>query len=1378
MADHSRILQWIESIVDSNPSCTEPCKKKAKHTHKTRATADFLYPYNTQALLVVEEPKHDGYQEPHTPPATGTGMPAQSTPRRQSKRQVVDDDHDDDAMNDGTPTQRTQSQHERSRKKAKENTKLPDFLLQLETPVQVEPWNLEGLSAHEGFCDIKRLYEHIKAYFKERGVVPYEVRELFAAVHKKEEGLAPFGETFRTDPMPLPVVDRDIYTTVELAKMELKILRNIQHEATFSTLNFRNECSWITHVYAPLLSHVFQQDVRMEHVSSATMEGDSIPLKTPGIEAARATSSVLDASSEFCVPVTASSVSYVGSTNVAGSMPEEDKDRNSTHIQSRSGAKIVDLVLVLDLPKHTTLRKAIFDVIMSVRGNGRRHVNQTACRPIQERIIAVSIEAKTESSGVDPLIQLGLWTAAWYKRMRFLRRELFAVQVAGMKGIIDERGLQQLREQERKKRLITVPVITVVGHQWDIYFAMFDESITMHGPVELGSTRTLMQIYALVASLRAIETWVQTTFKTAMEDCSVRSTSCLALGNYTFHILNGHAAVSQYTALSGLAYCATSECQVRGSKVATLQDYGYTTIIIRGFTQWYRIVFSDSDPHAKDQVHSGAVTQAKNEARNGFKISTGDSSRTVEAGSTDSGFEIVPSLSDKSSPRRRLNLPCILLEPHDANRIFFGRDDVLDLIRDALVPVSQDAGAGQDLRQFALCGLGGVGKTEIALEFALKYRDAFDAVFWVHADEPAKLDECFQEISIRLGLQTPEEATNQVVSRSLVKGWLANPTKDCLAVNDADITTTDSVSNRASWLIIFDNADDPKAIGDYWPLGSGSVLITSRDPLAKRLFSTCSSGLDLESLSDVDGGALLLKLTGSEKSPKEGAGSLAQHISHSVAGLPLAISQMAGIIRQRDLSLHEFLSIYEDAGKRAQLYGTKYDTSPRAYKYSVATVWALEKLSPDAKGLLKVLSFMDPDIIQESTLFDAAAAMFADMPFTMLRFRNACTELSQTSLIKSDKRKDDYRISIHRLVQDAVLSTMSNEDISSIFAVLVKTLWDKWPTAFIAPTKFSPILHHKDSNMRYQVGRFPICAGLYPHIIRLKQLWPSASSSTKDTTIRLAALLNDAAWYQSERGRTRDFDGFWTLAQELCESVPGDESNTILADIHFALGSNDAMTNQHDSSRQHKNAFLSIQKSICESIAPDFVDERLGLAYAELGISYTQDGLLDDAIEAYTLGREIRQKLGNTKLLSRDANLAIAYMERGDLLFAEDILMESLGLAESVTSAKDSHRYVTRLGPCLRIFAFHGIAAEQNCVDATYRTARFRSALGNLRILQGRLDEAYQEHTRALQLYIDTVGRTNQRTAEARHKVAEHFIRMQRYDEAIVQTRAGAHDIP
>ena len=74
------------------------------------------------------------------------------------------------------------------------------------------------------------------------------------------------------------------------------------------------------------------------------------------------------------------------------------------------------------------------------------------------------------------------------------------------------------------------------------------------------------------------------------------------------------------------------------------------------------------------------------------------------------------------------------------------------------------------LRQFALCGLGGLGKTEIALEFVLQHKDDYDAIFWVHADTVAKLNECYNDISIKLGLQDPSEKQNHVVGRETLKG--------------------------------------------------------------------------------------------------------------------------------------------------------------------------------------------------------------------------------------------------------------------------------------------------------------------------------------------------------------------------------------------------------------------------------------------------------------------------------------------------------------------------------------------------------------------------------------------------------------------------------
>ncbi|KAI0445097.1 P-loop containing nucleoside triphosphate hydrolase protein [Xylaria telfairii] len=692
----------------------------------------------------------------------------------------------------------------------------------------------------------------------------------------------------------------------------------------------------------------------------------------------------------------------------------------------------------------------------------------------------------------------------------------------------------------------------------------------------------------------------------------------------------------------------------------------------------------------------------------------------------------------------KIELPCFILPHCQDDRIFHGREHVLYAMNDALLPKWTHPQSEREIRQFALCGLGGVGKTELALEFALRNLRIFDAVFWVPADGPAKLDESFQEISLKLQLETAIAPQNQLVSRSLVKSWLKNPIKRGYGLSN-DPSSSASHNNKASWLIIFDNADDPKVLADYWPEGTGSVLITSRDPSAKRLYSTRPSGINLEPMSDAEGGALLLKLTEAKDRGEENAEVTAQYISRNLSGLPLGISQMAGFIYQQKVTLRQFVSMYENASDRLALYSTKFDTSAYAYRYNIATVWSLEKLTPDVKLLVKIISCLDSDNINKLILMDATPEISSD------RLTEACTELSQSSLTKIGKDEDlstIFLISVHRLVQEAIRATMSNEELRMVVELLINTIWDNCLTAMGAPTKPSNALKYRRRTVKYykknNISRVDKCANYYPHIVPLKQLWPYVTEPSETARIRFAALLNDAAWFHSERGRTRDYEGFWELSEAICRSTPGDDSNAVLADIHFRVGCNAAITNNHELSRRRKEEFFALQTSICESIAPDFVDARLGLAYAELGVAYTQDGRLDEAIEAYRRERVIRDELKLRIPLSRDASLALLHMMRGELDLAEAVLQHKRKLAKKMDFIKN----------------------DDAITKKDRRTARIKHALGNLRFLQGRFDEAYQLHKESLELFITTSGMHNFPTAGARHKLAEHLIRMGKYEEA------------
>ena len=322
--------------------------------------------------------------------------------------------------------------------------------------------------------------------------------------------------------------------------------------------------------------------------------------------------------------------------------------------------------------------------------------------------------------------------------------------------------------------------------------------------------------------------------------------------------------------------------------------------------------------------------------------------------------------------RKLLRLPCHILASHNLNRVFVGRDDILDAISVALLPPKgKQAVIGQSLRQFALCGMGGIGKTEVAIEFALRNAKGFDAIFWIRADEIAKLDDSFQEISLKLGLQDQDECKSHIVTRSLIKGWLSNPQK--LNVTDMkDFSSmTSSFSAEATWLVIFDNADDPSNLINYWSQESGSVLVISRDSLLKSLFSIRSSSMNVKSFDDSDDDSLLLRLTDVNDDLEEDAENLAKRISSQMGGLSLAISQMAGFIQQQNLAQSEFLTLYEDGKEHVSLHGTNLHFNAQNYPYSVAAVWQFEKLSTKARDFLRIMTFMDLDYIQEDILFEA-----------------------------------------------------------------------------------------------------------------------------------------------------------------------------------------------------------------------------------------------------------------------------------------------------------------------------------------------------------------------------------------------------------------------
>lgn len=117
---------------------------------------------------------------------------------------------------------------------------------------------------------------------------------------------------------------------------------------------------------------------------------------------------------------------------------------------------------------------------------------------------------------------------------------------------------------------------------------------------------------------------------------------------------------------------------------------------------------------------------------------------------------MIPTLTDFSTEKSDPRLPCVVM-PLSRNR-HFGRADILDALDNSLVNShdNSDEQGVANLRTYALCGAGGMGKTQIATEFFYRRKGDFNTAFWVNADELSKLSQSFSDIAISLGLVMPD----------------------------------------------------------------------------------------------------------------------------------------------------------------------------------------------------------------------------------------------------------------------------------------------------------------------------------------------------------------------------------------------------------------------------------------------------------------------------------------------------------------------------------------------------------------------------------------------------------------------------------------------
>lgn len=409
--------------------------------------------------------------------------------------------------------------------------------------------------------------------------------------------------------------------------------------------------------------------------------------------------------------------------------------------------------------------------------------------------------------------------------------------------------------------------------------------------------------------------------------------------------------------------------------------------------------------------------------------------------------------------------------PSPRNIFFTGREIVLHHMHEKL---------GREQTAFlyqacALTGLGGVGKTQAAIEYAYRYAHDYTAILWVAAETRESITASFMAIANVLHL--PEQDNQNHVIKAVCQ-WL---------------------SEHREWLLIFDNVENLELIRPLLPAArSGAVLLTTRLQYVGDMART----IHLECMTSEEGflfllrRAKLLSLDSMEHYLPPQETLAAQEIVMLMGGLPLALDQAGAYIEATQCSLQDYLQLLQSS----QLHLLRERDAHADHPLSVSKTFtlsfeSLEWCNPQAASLLTICAFLAPEGIPESFFCEGAVYLGSELevlvadPFC---FNAAIKALQAYSFVQ--RHANTHIIKVHSLVQVVLKGRLPQA---------VQRLWGK--RVIHAMSQLFP------SDEKTQANYWQTCELLLPHAlvcITLGEQWDEDEAS-------YIALLNRVAAYRA-----------------------------------------------------------------------------------------------------------------------------------------------------------------------------------------------------------------------------------------------------------------------
>ena len=651
---------------------------------------------------------------------------------------------------------------------------------------------------------------------------------------------------------------------------------------------------------------------------------------------------------------------------------------------------------------------------------------------------------------------------------------------------------------------------------------------------------------------------------------------------------------------------------------------------------------------------------------------------------------------------------------YEQNLHFTGRDDFLRRVAEEL----SERKPKRYNHRVALHGLGGVGKTQIALEYAYRHKNDYTFVFWISAADQTQLLSGFGEIATLTGCVRSDDDPNQVAKAVL--RWL-------------EVTE--------GWLLIIDNLDDITVIDGYLPttVGVGHTLITTRN--------TYSAGIPAEGMEvmvmDVED-SLSLLLDGIQMAVTDEIRSEARKIVEALGFLPLAIEQAAGYIRISQ-KVEEYLETYTK--QRSEILNWRA-TRNHAYNQTVGTTWKmslkrLRETCPNAIILVQFLVFQNPDEILLEFLRAGAQAVHLELRQIIennVLLRESLAALEGYSLIRVF---GGQKIRIHRLVQAIIQDDMESQIRSQVISDVIQ----------LGLQSFPAIQGISDQSQREICRRYrwqvAACLENTTDLGKTKPEW--------------MALVDVLVEYLLEDGYYLDGLEWATMTEEIRKKTLGswDESTlknlTKMGIFYRHLGRGKEAVDLHEET-------LKTMKTVLGSEHQETLTVMNNLA-----VSYLLLGRYKEAAKLNKETADIRERLLGVEhqetLISMN-NLAVSYNFLGKYEQAWELIDKTVKIRKRVSGSEHQETLISlkNLGRAYRNLGKveDAIRLFQEITEVAKRVlgAEHPQTLVNLEELarslrkMGRLEEAIEFHGKTLEIRKRVLGPNHPQTLSSMYGLA------------------------